>query len=394
MTDDNYISLNNKYIKIVGKLSNNFNYNMVINNETWNNVSQYIYTNMITNYVYRQDMKSSTTNHLYNNYIKYKNITEEDIISNSLQEALEVKFKNKEMIDILLSTEDKDIEYLSNNKLLGTGNDKTGLNLLGKYLMQIRNNLEKEKNLSDEKNKFYEAFVVYNLMEKEIKQDDNDLSVYLNNPNPFEDKNDNNFSNIINIYLKKYPGYYDQMINNEKTKDNFFKDISKDSELKKILEYSINNPSVIVLYLRKKYLRNLKLKKNFVIKNKIFNMYLEYILENNFSDSNIGKLNKEDIEKKEEELNIKRDQFIIDYENLYKLKKDIEKQEENIDPNEIDIDDDTLEIKKENVILMSKNIKEKEKEIEDLKEEIKNQKINYSYIIDKEFESINGIEYN
>ena len=44
-------------VKKYGPLSNNYKHNMIINKELWNSVTQFVYTNMINNYIYRDNMK-------------------------------------------------------------------------------------------------------------------------------------------------------------------------------------------------------------------------------------------------------------------------------------------------------------------------------------------------
>ena len=70
------------------KLSNNYAYQMKIDNETWNNVSQYIYTNMIPSIIYHKDIKNSNIFYIHDNYLKYLKKSEADILSISLSEIL------------------------------------------------------------------------------------------------------------------------------------------------------------------------------------------------------------------------------------------------------------------------------------------------------------------
>jgi predicted NAD-dependent protein-ADP-ribosyltransferase YbiA (DUF1768 family) len=158
--------------KPYGQLSNNAKHNMTINKELWNSVTQFIYSNMINNYVYKDRIKKSNIKKIYSEYIKYRKKVSEDIISSSLEEALQVKFENPDLLKILLSTGDSDILYVSPNSFLGIGYDQKGSNILGKYLVQLRNNILntkiKTEELEEEQNNLYKAYIMYTILKKEM----------------------------------------------------------------------------------------------------------------------------------------------------------------------------------------------------------------------------------
>ena len=161
------IEIFNPNEKPYGLLSNNAKHNMVINKELWTSVTQFIYSNMINNYVYRDSIKKSSMKNIYYEYNKYQKQVEDDIVSSSLEEAIRVKFENPELLNILLSTGDSDIIYVSPNSFLGIGADKRGYNIVGKYLVQFRNEIvntkiRSEKDL-EQRNQLYEAFIIHTI---------------------------------------------------------------------------------------------------------------------------------------------------------------------------------------------------------------------------------------
>ena len=281
-------------VKKYGPLSNNYKHNMIINKELWNSVTQFVYTNMINNYIYRDNMKKVKIKDIYSTYIKYQKKIEKDIISSSLEEALKVKFENPELLKILLSTGDSDIEYITKNDYLGVGYDNKGDNILGKYLVQLRNEIVntkiKDENLIQEQYDLYEAFIIYNILKKEMIEEGNDLSDYLylkSGPKQiFNVHLVSNISDIIKIYLNKNPSYkndYERQLINQQDKTYFLNRYErKDPELYPLLTYSLRNPSAMILELRKRYLKEIKTNQEIIKYNNVFNIYLEYILQTKY----------------------------------------------------------------------------------------------------------------
>lgn len=278
----------------------------------WNTVTRYIYCSMITNYVYKNILKNKKYAYkkketIYSDYLKYKKKSSDDVILNSLNESLKVKFENPDMLKILLSTENSVILYTSNNELLGTGSNNTGSNFVGLYLMQLRDNIintkiQNEKNIQLENNLF-KTYIIYNLLIKDITLNGDDLSAYI-------DKPINSIDDMLNFYFEKTPK--EEFIqkfnqNNERkiTEDDIMQKIKQEvgqrllddnekkfllerlkteTELKTLLELSIKNPRILILYIRKKHLKNLKENLNIFKLNKVFNFYIDYILKIKFPE--------------------------------------------------------------------------------------------------------------
>jgi len=362
-----------------GTLSNNSESNMTINNEKWSSVTQYIYTNMLSSFLYRDKLKTTELKDIYKTFLKYQKKELEDVISESLNEAFNVKFQNPNMLKILLSTNNSEIVYVSENDFLGTGSNNNGSNILGKYLMQIRDQI-KNKNIKEEEkkikqNNLYEAFVLYKLLEQEILQNGNDLSNYLYSIKDFSTYLVNSFEDIINIYIKNNPGAKNkimQSMNDTISKKFFFEKYLKDDKLTTVLEISIKNPSYIILYLRKMYLKKLRDDQEFIKYNKIFMLYLEYTLQTNFPK----------IEKKDYEKAINQQLSKISGEEQDKLKKQIANNINNLPAplyDQIETFLSTLKIPSKEEITMAENfdindieffIKEEEEETQNKDEKI------------------------
>ena len=293
------------------KLSNNYAYQMKIDNETWNNVSQYIYTNMIPSIIYHKDIKNSNIFYIHDNYLKYLKKSEADILSISLSEILKIKFKDPNMLNLLLSTKNAPIIYKSDNDILGIGKDNKGLNLVGNYMIQIRNqyinSTIKEKETENKQNMIYDIYLALEIFNKLIITENIDdldskydgLSIQeiidkygrekiisqvaaKNTIIELYNSNSNfNFS-ILNEYEKKIidnPDDYQYLIKHYKKINMVYppKDVKVSIPFKSLIDQIILNkdyPNIILSYVKKnKLLDSIEYKKNIMKKN-IFDAYI------------------------------------------------------------------------------------------------------------------------
>ena len=405
------IEIFNPREKPYGQLSNNVKNNMIINKELWTSVTQFIYSNMLNNYVYRDNIKKSNIRNIYNEYIKYRKKSEEDIISSSLEEAIKVKFETPDLLKILLSTGDSDILYVSPNSFLGIGYDQKGSNIFGKYLVQFRNHIIntkiKTEKLHEEENELYEAYIMYTLLKKEMVENGNNLSDYLylkSGPEKIFDIHIvSNLNDVKNIYLKNNPDYkgvYERLLLDKYNKNLFLNLYErKDPELYPLLKYSLRNPSAIILFLRKMYLQSVRTNQEIIKYNNVFNMYLEYNLEIKYPE-----IKKEDYDtiinnefKKQQFVN--DPQYIIELNIInekkneleikkIKLKKLYEEEDKIKNINKIKTLENTLiqyknelkSIDRDNIpaiTIKKQNIKDIETDIENLKNSLSSKDIEY-----------------
>ena len=388
------IEIFNPREKPYGQLSNNAKHNMTINKELWNSVTQFIYSNMINNYVYKDRIKKSNIKKIYSEYVKYRKKVSEDIISSSLEEALQVKFENPDLLKILLSTGDSDILYVSPNSFLGIGYDQKGSNILGKYLVQLRNNILntkiKTEELEEEQNNLYKAYIMYTILKKEMINNGNDLSDYLYlNQGPkkiFTFHLVSKLDDIVNIYLQNNPDFvsvYERLLI-DKANRNLFLDLyeRKDPEIYPLLKYSLTNPSVIIFDLRKKYLENVRNNQEIIKYDNVFNMYLEYTLETKYPE--IKKGDYETILNKE----FKKQQFVEDPQYIIELDIIKEKKSE-LEVKKAKLQNLYIEAEKPNMVKRYKNL---ENTLNQYKKELKKIDKNNSKDIESKKKDIEYIE--
>ena len=176
-----------------GTLSNNFKSYTNIEGETWMSVSNYIYAKALPSIMYTDIMKKASPINIHNVFENCKTKAEEDILSVALLEALRVKFQNPLIMDILLKTGNSHIIYKSNNGFLGDGKDGDGKNMLGNYMVQIRdevlNQQKREREIAEREELIYKAYLARYTLQDAFNNDD-DLKEYF----------DLSFDEIINKY--------------------------------------------------------------------------------------------------------------------------------------------------------------------------------------------------
>jgi predicted NAD-dependent protein-ADP-ribosyltransferase YbiA (DUF1768 family) len=273
--------------KPYGKLSNNYVHPMVItkkisidkeSTEEWNTVSNYIYSNLLRIPVYKNIVKNSKNKDIINNYNKLK--FEEFLLK--IKEAFKLSYNVKILEDenlqkILLKTGNKSILYKDEDKILGVGSNGNGLNIVGKTISHIRRDLKiksKRKILKEitdkEEDSFYDTYIVYNYLTKRILYEDDNLEQYTNKTP----------EDILNIIGR------DEIVNNSPSKNVIINLHKKDNirihdpEIYTIIKH----PKSIVLYIRKKNIRKAKSNQEYRIKEIIFEQWVEYMLNKNYSD--------------------------------------------------------------------------------------------------------------
>lgn len=279
--------------KPYGHLSNNHYYPITIDDLVWKNVTQYIYTNM-SPILYRDSIKKSKN--IYDSFKNYNKQAQIDILSNSLLTALNVKFENPYILKVLLSTDDNDILYISDNDILGMGKNNNGLNKVGKYLVQIRNKFKNKERLENEikykEKQLYNVFAASLALDYAIK-DGNDLKDY--------------FGLTINEIIDKYGK--DRLFKKIPNFEIFKKTFKSDDKSVKLLNLGLLYPDVLIYQTRKEELRLMASYKLFNLKQKIFNTYI-----NNFIKRAYPNLAIEDYEK------LKKQKFgNLSYEDKEKL---------------------------------------------------------------------------
>jgi len=310
-----------------GSLSNGATYIMKIENETYTTVTNYIYSNLLNNKEYFGILKHLNTKDVYEYLNRYDKDYINSTILKSLKEATVQKFKNKELEEILLTTENYPIVFISDDNLMGSGREGFGKNFVGKILMDIRNSIMTKK--GEKEKKLYEAYTALEVLEKTMLEEGNDLSNFsgLNQKEIIEkhiymkgierakiqkiDLSKSSYQEIINKY---------RYILREPSK-NIINTLSQGGEenlkLLQILEASIKRPHILFLYVKKKYISGLRFTQLKKIKDTIFDIYVHNVLETRYPELPKNKYN----EAMDKEFNINAIEYDVLKDQIYELYK-------------------------------------------------------------------------
>ena len=263
-----------------GVLSNNYKTYTNIDGETWMSVSNYIYAKALPSIMYTDKIKKADPKDIHKEFDKYMTKTEEDVLSVALLEALRVKFQNPKIMDILLSTGNSPIIYKSTNGFLGDGKDGDGKNMLGNYMVQIRdevlNEKKREREIAEREELIYKAYLARYALQDAFNKDD-DLKEYF----------DLSFDEIVNKYGRE------KLLKTSPTKSTILQFYSESSdEDKSFINLAILYPNILIYKIRKD-LQNLATRKEKALKNKVFDMYVQDLINRTYKDKLLSNEQKE-----------------------------------------------------------------------------------------------------
>jgi len=309
-----------------GELSNNSIHFIVLDNKRWATVTNYILSNMLTTPIYRLALQTSQiqgntkkTNvedklrqmvsniearerrkitskemgdltriatdeiafqrmNIYQLYNYYLGLEYTGTLRTAVENAYNSKVaENPHLADILLSTENRPILYVSDNFELGTGPDGNGYNIIGKTLEQLRYNLQiqhrieqKVTHSKEQEDAIFEAYTAYIILQKEMKEN-NDLSEYI----------DLLPSDIIKIYTEKGEnvsslGIYPDL------KETIVQMYNRDQL--PLIRREINLPRSLASIMRKEGLGGIKDRLNRLRNKTIVQIYTQYVIAKKYPE--------------------------------------------------------------------------------------------------------------
>ena len=265
-----------------GLLSNNFNYKMFIDGEEWDNVSQYIYTNLIPieNKNYRDILKMTPYDQISSKYLQYESNIKDTFVKDVLIKGLEKRFDNEKVREYLLNTGNSRLFYINDNNLFfGTKESlihklkmldyNESKNVLGQVFEEIRNRIHMKIIETDLIHQYIKLILLNDVIMASYEQII-ELFMVLHNTKTNEEKQKIFSSFLMNNKLD---------VNSVNINvDEYKNEVKNDSELLKVLIISKRNPSCLVGYSLCKTIRksNDRIKK--YISNVVINKYLNYFM--------------------------------------------------------------------------------------------------------------------
>lgn len=282
-----------------GLLSNNFEYKMTIDGEEWDNVTQFIYTNLIPkeNEYFRRTMKSLNYYEMPKKYVEFESIIKDDFIKDILKKALESRFQDPGMKEYLLSTGNSRMFYINaQNLFFGTTKNlipqlKQNIfieskNILGQVFEEIRNKLQEhfiDTKIFEQYIKFFMlSEVVVSKLKKVMTLATSGIS--------------SNKKRLDEFIKDEYDGGF-QEARKHINFDQYKKLIKTDDLLKQVLILSQKNPLILIQYAISKNIGKCSDKHQQYIKKIVFEVYLS-----NFEKQK--SLNRNDIKNELKQINV------------------------------------------------------------------------------------------
>ena len=295
-----------------GRLSNTFHEDMVIDDEKYKSVSNFVYSQMLNTPIYRTIIKNATPSRKcvgeesvceqYNNKkaeclkagckFKTESITEQfyelydkeqyDNLKDAYSVGISHKIdQNSQMVEELLSTESRPIVYSSFDDFLGTGQSNQGQNIYGKLmenerykLAGIRDSRIKQQNEQEHKDKLYSIYVAYVNLEKLFRNGDALERFIDNEPDEIISK-----LSSAGVTIMREPKR--ELVIQEAEKQNYGIGTYQQTWINPNIYMAMKNPKIITDLIRDnlKDLRdNLKNKELMII----LNMYMTYLLKKKY----------------------------------------------------------------------------------------------------------------
>ena len=270
------------------ELSNNYLHPIEIDGKTWKNVSQYIYSNFLSEENNKKILKHNLKN-MSQKFDELVNSEEEKLTIEGLQTALPVKFANIELARKLISTGDYNIVYSSSNMVLGINSEGKGKNIYGKLLMEVRKNLKRQSNIrftktveNEKKEIIYRAYLVKYFIE-DILYNNEDFT-------PYTSMTVEQIYDMVNGDYNSDGPFRANIYNSFQAYKQSLDKLSKDTVLGFVDPEIKTYPKRVVEFVLKKKLRNAQITAIEKRKNIIYEMYLDHFLSKNNLDHKVKNL--------------------------------------------------------------------------------------------------------
>jgi len=326
-----------------GPLSNLQVNTLLIEGEIWRSPQNYIYTNLLKNKLYKEQVKNvKKTSKVYDIYKKMYDKTISDTLFegyfNGYKSLLE---KNPELSAKLIQAGDKKLVYRSENTLIGS-NKNVGKNIIGTVLESLRYRIKNILSKKSEEEKLYKIYIAYSFLKNQLYKHKN-IDQFLGKD--FED-----FVSDPNIIPSEY------------RKDNFnIRNIDTNSDIAITTIYNLNLTTIdnVINYIKKteyrKYRQEIYMEKRVIV----LNLYIRYLVQSKYADLDENQTLKAILETREQlsqhdEKDILDTIYLSYKENL--LPKDLSEKIDNIIHNEKKLPDipDIVDVEKAEQIVFEK----------------------------------------
>jgi len=113
------IKIFNPSEKPYGWLSNDYRFFIRIDDEEWSSVTGYAYANILNTPLYKQTVRKTNIKSIRDTFNQLYNKEKNETVKMAIERALKVKFSNEKLAQLLISTGNAPIIYVSGNPFMG-----------------------------------------------------------------------------------------------------------------------------------------------------------------------------------------------------------------------------------------------------------------------------------
>jgi hypothetical protein len=260
----NVIKIDHFLDKPFGPLRNDYNYTLIIDENRWKGVDNYVYSNMFPPMDMRKNIIANIAPHKVKHYfLEALGDVELKSLSYAINHGIDAKIASDSLYKkTLLESGDMYISYMSENHIMGVGFSDKYYNLFGSWLIYHRDKLLKEKpqeqNIDDF---YYDIYICEHGLTYALQ--------YENLENYIPISKSKGFIGIIAELIKKYGKH--KIITIDK--------VTALSLQKYRHSIIIKDPIQLIRYIRKTKIRDVKNKNEALIISEALSLFMNYVLE-------------------------------------------------------------------------------------------------------------------
>lgn len=165
------IIVRNSLDKPFGKLANDAILPFRSNSHTYLSVVNYVYANLLPESTFKEELSQTLPKNVLSTFKEVRQHLKKSTIQSAAHLSILEKAKqNNEFYKKLMDTEAFKIVYYSPNNFLGIGRAKTGDNIYGQALEQVRNELQIEQHKAKEKDNIYLSYIAELNLKKALRK--------------------------------------------------------------------------------------------------------------------------------------------------------------------------------------------------------------------------------
>jgi len=260
------IIVRNSLDKPFGKLANDAILPFKMDSHTYTSVVNYVYANLLPDSTFKEELSQINPEKVLSTFMEVrKHLKKSTVQSAAYQAVFEKAKQNPTFFTKLIDTDKSKILYRSANDFLGIGKAKTGENIYGMALEQVRNELQVAQSRDKEKDNIYLSYIAEINLKKALRK--HNLEKYIS-----KDKK-RSMKRLVESLVKDY-GKTEVYSNAPDIET-----ILTLHEKRNIMVY--NDPNSLIRIVRKNEIKNVLIRNMFDLKLAALQAFVDYVISKN-----------------------------------------------------------------------------------------------------------------